>query len=45
MQFGRWGLSATLGTVGAALTWLTGAARHASAHAAITGRVTAQATG
>jgi TonB-linked SusC/RagA family outer membrane protein len=38
-------LSSALGTLAAALTLLTGAARHASAQASITGRVTAQGTG
>jgi TonB-linked SusC/RagA family outer membrane protein len=38
-------LSAALSTLGAALTLLTGATRHASAQASISGRVTAQATG
>jgi TonB-linked SusC/RagA family outer membrane protein len=45
MKFGRWRLSAALGSVGAALTLLTGAARHAGAQATVTGRVTAQGTG
>ena len=43
MRFGRWRLSAA---IGAALTLLTGATRHAGAQASsITGRVTAQGTG